>query len=324
MKACLMILFVSLLTSTGEAQKETKEKVKYYCAPCGCVNDGKAFDSGGKCPECGMRLLEVGTFNYEMPSISKNGIIVYVSNEPDNKQQLFYKNIHASSKAKLIAEGFSPQISADGKKILYSPAENKINLYDVEAGAVTELTAKINLPGLQIPVWSADNDMIFSAGKFPDVGIYKMHLDDGKVEPLITGEGLRYGCTPSPDGKKIAYRCVKGKTDKERQRGIAVYDLITKEEKYISGIGEYCTWSPDGRRLAFHWPDSTGFCIYTVNADGTDLKKIAGTKDGDYELPSWSADGNTIYFQTNLRHGNWEIWTMNTDGSNQKPLVWEN
>jgi hypothetical protein len=71
------------------------------------VNDGKLFDTGGKCPGCGMQLLEAGTFNYEVPSKSKNGIIVYVSNQPYNKQQLFYKTINSSSESKLIGEGFS-------------------------------------------------------------------------------------------------------------------------------------------------------------------------------------------------------------------------
>lgn len=321
MKHCINVFIYSLLLGFAQAQNDTK----YYCAPCGCEYDTKLFDTTGKCAGCGMRLLAMGTFNYEMPSVSKNGIIVYVSNQPYNKQQLFYRSVDTTSGAKKIAEGFAPCISANGKKILFSSKEGNISMYDVISDIVTDIGSKIDLPNLQTPVWNtADSSIIFCAGKFPEVGIYKMNLHSKKVEPLIIGEGLRYACMPSPDGKKLAYRCVKGKTDAERQKGIAVYDFATKAEKYVSGIGEYCTWSPDGNKLAFHWPDSTGFCIYTVNTDGSALRKIAGAKDADYELPSWSADGKTIYFQTNKRHGNWEIWTMNVDGSNQQPLIWEN
>jgi Tol biopolymer transport system component len=74
--------------------------------------------------------------------------------------------------------------------------------------------------------------------------------------------------------------------------------------------------------LAFHWKGDKNFAIFIVNADGSGLKKIAEDKDGDCELPVWSADGRKIFFQTNRRHGNWEIWVMNTDGSEQKPFIW--
>jgi Tol biopolymer transport system component len=35
--------------------------------------------------------------------------------------------------------------------------------------------------------------------------------------------------------------------------------------------------------------------------------------------PTWSPDGSQIAFLTD-RTGNWEIWVMNADGSNQRPL----
>ena len=83
-------------------------------------------------------------------------------------------------------------------------------------------------------------------------------------------------------------------------------------------------WSPDGKQLAFHWPDSSDFCIYTVNRDGSGLKRIALTRGSDNELPTWSPDGKKIFFQTNKRRGNWEIWSMNVDGSDQKLVLADN
>ena len=303
------------------AQKQAENKIKYYCSPCGCSNDGKIFDSAGKCPVCGMWLMQTGVRNYSMPSVSKNDILVYASDIDGGKQQVFYRGIN-SSKEKEIGEGSSPHISADGKKIVYSKGDNGIFIYDLITDQTTDLGPKIKLPNLQTPSWGPDNSIVFAAGTFPDIKIYLMNLDDEKITLLTEGEGFRYACVVSPDNKTIAYRCSKGQPGPDRQRGIALLDLNSKEEKFITNIGEYCSWSPDGKKLAFHWADSSkGFCIYTVNADGTELKKIAAVKELDSELPVWLADGKKIFFQTNRRHGNWELWTMNADGTEQKPFL---
>lgn len=110
--------------------------------------------------------------------------------------------------------------------------------------------------------------------------------------------------------------------DSSFKRGLAIYDMADHSEKYITSIGEYPSWSPDGKQLAFHWKGDKNFAIFTVNADGSGLKKIAEDNDGDCELPVWSGDGRKVFFQTNRRHGNWEIWTMNVDGTGQKPFIW--
>lgn len=321
MRYCLFVITGLLVVINSFAQKNTAKKIQYYCSPCGCNNDGKLLDTGGKCSACGMRLIEVGKFNYEIGSVSSNGIIVFTSNK-EGKNNLYYKKIGSSEKEKKIGEGSGGQISPDGKRIMFSKNEGSIYVYDVVKGSTTETGSKIRLENLQTPSWFSNNSIIFSAGKFPNLVVYTTNLDDLKTDTLIGSEGLRYGCKLSPGGNKIAYRCGKG-TPPDIQKGIAVYDLSTHEEKFISNIGEYATWSPDNKSLAFHWPDSSDFCIYTVMADGTSLKKIAGIKHNDCELPIWSADGKKIYFQTNRRNGNWEIWVMNNDGSDQRPLIWE-
>jgi hypothetical protein len=38
--------------------------------------------------------------------------------------------------------------------------------------------------------------------------------------------------------------------------------------------------------------------------------------------PVWSPDGSAIAFLTD-RNGRWEIWVMNADGSNQRPMFSE-
>ena len=49
-------------------------------------------------------------------------------------------------------------------------------------------------------------------------------------------------------------------------------------------------WSPDGKKLTYGDPDGN---IWTINADGTDLKQITKT---DSRCPSWSPDGKSIAY----------------------------
>ena len=59
--------------------------------------------------------------------------------------------------------------------------------------------------------------------------------------------------------------------------------------------------------------------IYTMNADGSDQKRLTfnGTQDVQ---PCWSPDGQKIAWASN-RSGNWDIWTMNADGTDQTNLT---
>ena len=68
-------------------------------------------------------------------------------------------------------------------------------------------------------------------------------------------------------------------------------------------------WSPDGSKLAV---TTSGRSIWVVNVDGTDPVRVA--RVGASSL-SWSADGRRIAFTSKD-----DIWLMNADGSNIRPL----
>jgi TolB protein len=85
-------------------------------------------------------------------------------------------------------------------------------------------------------------------------------------------------------------------------------------------------WSPDGKRLAFCFdktaPNQGDMDVYTIGADGEDLKLVLGTggKLSHEEWPSWSPDGEWIALSS-TRDGNQEIYIVRPDGKDLRRLT---
>jgi dipeptidyl aminopeptidase/acylaminoacyl peptidase len=93
-------------------------------------------------------------------------------------------------------------------------------------------------------------------------------------------------------------------------------------------------FSPDGSKLAVSYRQDDHWEIHVMNADGSSRVRLTQTSyqtlvqqelngqmphSFNNAAPTWSPDGSQIAFLTD-RTGQWEIWVMNADGSNQRPL----
>ncbi len=89
---------------------------------------------------------------------------------------------------------------------------------------------------------------------------------------------------------------------------------------------DFPNWSADGNFIAASLvekcaPPATAchYDIYTMNADGTQLKNLTDTPQSDW-VPVWSPDGQKIAFFSD-RDGDSEIYIMDKDGSNLVQLT---
>ncbi len=113
-------------------------------------------------------------------------------------------------------------------------------------------------------------------------------------------------------------------------------DLNQNQTSTLAGnLGDgWPTFSPDGKKIAVAYRQIDHFEIHVMNADGSGRVRLTETSPVamaeqmlkgeqphlyDNTSPAWSPDGSQIAFATN-RTGRWEIWVMNADGSNQRPM----
>lgn len=123
-------------------------------------------------------------------------------------------------------------------------------------------------------------------------------------EILISEDGVAPDW--SPDGTKIAF-----KFGGIYKSGIWVMDTDGNEKRQIDALGYNPDWSPDGTKLTFIYNG-----IWVINVDGTGKKQI-GPYAGSLSTPHWSPTGDKIsYFELSANGGDWDIYTINEDGSN--------
>ena len=84
-----------------------------------------------------------------------------------------------------------------------------------------------------------------------------------------------------------------------------------------SGLAEFPPrWSPDGTRLAFAATERDGYAIYTVNADGTELRRLSDAASN----PSWSPDGERLAF-IRFEPRDSALYTVAADGTDARRVA---
>jgi TolB protein len=155
------------------------------------------------------------------------------------------------------------------------------------------------------PAWSPDGTrIVFAAGTLNKFELFVINADGTGEQQLTQGQGQAWRPDWSPDGQKIVFQA---------NNEIAVMNAAGGEPHSIA-VGEAPAWSSDGSRIAFSARpgDVEGRAIWTMAADGTDLKRVT-SGPWDYE-PDWSPDGRRIVF-SRLELGGMQLHVVNLDGT---------
>jgi Tol biopolymer transport system component len=132
----------------------------------------------------------------------------------------------------------------------------------------------------------------------------------GSPERFITSTRRDLTAQYSPNGKRIAFE-----SNRSGVEGIWVSDADgSNAVEVFLRTGWACgtpRWSPDGQRIACSAEGNLS--IYVIRASGGKPTRLT-THSADDVVPSWSRDGNWVYFTSN-RSGRDEVWKVSAAGA---------
>lgn len=150
-----------------------------------------------------------------------------------------------------------------------------------------------------LPRWSPDGkQIVFMGTSFKTDWIAYLISSDGTgLRELIPGAKSGYDPGWSPDGKSIVLTLGAGGSPGLNPEGIIIYDLEAKKSSFLPGTSGLFSprWSPDGRYIAAVTNDSLKLMLF--NLSSRQWQELANSPIG---YPSWSHDGQYIYFDTAL------------------------
>jgi Tol biopolymer transport system component len=116
----------------------------------------------------------------------------------------------------------------------------------------------------------------------------------------------------SPDGTRIVFVSDRSGSDE-----IYVCNADGSNLLQLTRLGSTRTpglprWSPDGRKIIFNSVLRGQTSIFVIPSDGGTPRPLTDQTSENLN-PSWSHDGNWIYFTSN-RSGDWQIWKMTNQG----------
>jgi TolB protein len=129
-----------------------------------------------------------------------------------------------------------------------------------------------------------------------------------KAQEVIAPDGVRYVVVQPDNRRTLQVFLVDPRYDYEA--------AVTR----LTGIAYDPAWAPNADRIAFVSTEENNDEVYTVNVDGSGLRRLT-FNDWEWDKhPSWSPDGTQIVFYSNRYTGRRQIWIMNADGSGQRNI----
>jgi TolB protein len=227
--------------------------------------------------------------------------------------------MNSSEPLRLTTDGsakFDPVFVKNGDEIIYTvletPVQMRIMRFKLGDKASTKLHPEATTSEFET-TFTADGAFYAYVQSKGNLNLKLMIRDTATSKEAVfdPGGGFAGVRRPSfhPKGERICFG-IPAAGGQE----IASVGRDGKERKTLTsgGINNWPAYSPDGKRIAFCSSRDGEFDLYVMNADGSEVKRLAKL-DGMQIRPSWSPDSKRLAFTWN-REGNYDIHVINLDG----------
>lgn len=243
--------------------------------------------------------------------------IGFISNR-DDEPAIYVMESDGSDQRRLSPAGGADVAlawSPDGRRIAFSSNRGggwNLRIMNAAGGQSTRLSEAL---GHVRPAWSPDgNRLAFASDHEGNSDIYVIAEQRPSTRRRLTYEPSREsGPSWSPDGIHIAFT-----SDRDGTLEVYVMNSDGSDQRRLTtpptGAADVA-WSPDGRTLAY----TTKSGIFLINADGTGPRGLM-TNTGAM-APSWSPDSRRLAFQMSARGQDFEVFTVDADGTNLRNLT---
>jgi Tol biopolymer transport system component len=229
-------------------------------------------------------------------SVSENGVLAYVNNEPVDTTLLFMDR--AGKKLERISDSQNVThfaIAPDSRALVFS-RQGDIWISDLSRGVTSRFT--FNMADNMSPVWSPDASRIaFLANRTGANQIFRKALNGDTEELLLNTTTPRMESIDdwSPDGRYIVYTA-SGENGKSN-----VWVLpLSGERKPIPIPSAFNTrqgrLSPDGRWLAYVSDESGTDEVYVQSFPGRENRWQVSNHGGTD--PKWRRDGRELFYRS--------------------------
>ncbi len=184
----------------------------------------------------------------------------------------------------------TPSFTPDGRRLVFSASVDgwpQIHIANLDGSGLRRISfvRAIEVEPKVNP--KTGTEIVFVSGRGGPQQIYRMSLEGTDVRRLTDGEGYASNPAWHPDGQHIAFAWTRGYAP--GNFNIFIMDVATgRFDQLTHGAGrnENPSWAPDGRHIVFSSTRSGSPQIYTMLADGTQVRQL--TTEGRNTMPVWA------------------------------------
>lgn len=202
----------------------------------------------------------------------------------DPVRKMVFVNPHASMNSQL-------DFFHDGKQVIFSSTlaggDAQLYLANIDGSNLRRLTTSRAIDCEPHINPKNPSEIVFVSGRSGHPQLYRMNIDGADVDRLSSGEGEAVNPSWHPDGQHLAFAWTRGY--EPGKFNIFVMDVASRRVEQLThdeGKNENPSWAPDGRHIVFSSTRTGSQQIWTMLANGTQLRQL--TTAGSNEKPVWS------------------------------------